>query len=232
MVAHMCNALLLCCAQDVLEEPGTQLQPQPEYVHRTAVLSDVYESEQLPITLLRPGDEGHELNLTQSRSSAGGKPEWRVPRVRDPISTTAKVSASHARHRSPTSPEPGAASSEPLLDGLSHAGQSSVNAGVWRHSTHHHRSAGSSNGLNPEDEAWEAALPRGLTIDKCVGLPQSSSVLQLLEVMLSCAVGSAAVSTCTVICSLASLSSKRLCKALKQWLHRIQGGDVKRPDSD
>lgn len=36
--------------------------------------------------------------------------------------------------------------------------------------------------LNPEDEAWKAGLPRGLTVDKCAGLPQSASVQQLMEV--------------------------------------------------
>jgi hypothetical protein len=42
--------------------------------------------------------------------------------------------------------------------------------------------SGSRAGVNPEDEAWEAGLPRGLTVDKCAGLPQSASVQQLMEV--------------------------------------------------
>ncbi|WIA09516.1 hypothetical protein OEZ85_008912 [Tetradesmus obliquus] len=41
--------------------------------------------------------------------------------------------------------------------------------------------SGSRARLNPEDEAWEAGLPRGLTVDKCAGLPQSASVQQLME---------------------------------------------------
>ncbi|WIA29595.1 hypothetical protein OEZ86_012085 [Tetradesmus obliquus] len=41
--------------------------------------------------------------------------------------------------------------------------------------------SGSRVRLNPEDEAWEAGLPRGLTVDKCAGLPQSASVQQLME---------------------------------------------------
>jgi hypothetical protein len=173
----LCPLVSLRCfhLQGVLEATDSRTHPEAQQLHRSAVLTEVYQSPRLPLTLVRPGNEAHAPGGTQPASSTN-KPAWHTGRIKEDLcsglTNRSSGSSSQQPGRRPLSPRN-------ALQDTSQPSPSS-SAGVQRA-----RGSGLTSykaGVNPEDAAWEAGLPRGLTVEKCAGLPQSASVQQLMEV--------------------------------------------------
>jgi hypothetical protein len=188
--------------QSVLEATDSRTHPQAQQLHRSAILTEVYKSPRLPYTLLRSGDGAHGSADMQNASTS--KPAWHTSRIKDDpcCGIAANSSSSGAGRQSPRrSNQPvGTRSPRSALQDVQPELQHSHNPAAVQHARGS-RSPGHTAGVNPEDEAWEAGLPRGLTVEKCAGLPQSASVQQLMEVS-----GAAAASTkaCAVQAGLCS----------------------------
>lgn len=147
--------------------PHTQ-QPPPQHQLRTVVLDQVYETIPKPTTILRPGDAGYQQ--LQDQETDSHKPPWHSVRSKGPTTVICGKdtdSLASTLQRSPTTGKAclGRGPAATAAAASSHA------VGYSAHDT-----------VGDDLESWAARLPKGLTLDKCAGLSQSVSVMQLIGV--------------------------------------------------
>lgn len=162
-----------------------QLVAEPQ---RMALLHDIFHNS-IPTTLTRPGD-GTAAAAAEHGESHKHRPPWHsirgaagVPGSQDNQTAATNSGSRVAQQRQHTS-----VSAVGGAVGGGGGGSGKNGGGGGR------RSPGSGHAdAGDAEAAWEAQLPAGLNADKCVGLPQTVSVRQLVEVRLSAA---AAIAVC------------------------------------